>query len=211
MLVCTTAGLVAADGRSQEVLPAVRLSPSHGGSFAATNTSYVLAANDVIKVEVYKEDDLKREPRVDQDGTISLPLIQTVSVGGKSIAEAREIIQRLYEKDFLVSASVSITLLESSQTNKVAAAKLKFTILGEVKKPGNIELPAGETISLVQAIAMAEGFTGLANKKSVTVIRKAGGKQEQFDLDVHAMTRDSKVKPFEIKPGDVIQVRQTLF
>lgn len=179
-----------------------------------TNTSYVLSVNDLIKVEVYKEDDLRRETRVDQDGTISLPLIETVRVGGRTIAEARAIIRSMYEKDFLVSAGVDITLVASSRTNKVVEApkpKLKFTILGEVKKPGNIEMVEGEKLDLVQAIGMAEGFTGLANRKSVTVIRKANGKSEKYDLDVHSMMRDSKAKPFEVKHGDVIEVRQTIF
>ena len=180
----------------------------------ATNTSYVLSVNDLIKVEVYKEDDLRSERRVDQDGTISLPLIETVRVGGKTIAEARALIRGLYEKDFLVSAGVDITLVATSQTNKVAEVakpKLKFTILGEVKKPGNIEMVEGEKLDLVQAIGMAEGFTGLANRWSVILIRNVNGKPEKYELDVRSMMQDSKAKPFEVKHGDKIEVRQTIF
>lgn len=174
--------------------------------------SYIILVNDLIKVEVYKEDDLKRETRVDQDGTIKLPLIETVRVAGKTIAGARELVKTLYEKDFLVNADVSVTLIASSHTNAPppAAPKLRFQVTGEVKKPGMIEIPDGEKIDLVQAIGLAGDFTTLANKSSVRVRRSEGGKEKLYDEDVKKML-DGKSKPFPILPGDVITVRQTVF
>lgn len=188
---------------------------SLGGSFTnstavGTNTSYVLSANDLIRVEVYKEDDLRTLTRVDQDGTIFLPLVETVKLGGRTVAEARDLVRQLYERDYLKAAHVTITLVESSQTNTVAKAKAgKFTILGEVKKPGNIEIPEGEKLDIVRAIGMADGFTGLANKRSVTINRP--GDPKKHEVDVQDLIRDPKAKPFDIKPGDVIEVRQTIF
>ena len=85
-------------------------SNSENGLTKSTNTSHVLAVNDFVEVKVYKEDDLLTKTRVDQDGTISLPLIQSVAVAGKTIAQAREVVRQLYEKDYLVSAGVTITL-----------------------------------------------------------------------------------------------------
>lgn len=173
--------------------------------------SYVLLVNDLIKVEVYKEEDLKRETRIDQDGTIKLPLIESVQVAGKTIASARELVKTLYEKDYLVSADVAITLVASSYTNVAAVApKLKFQVTGEVKKPGMIEIPDGERIDLVQAIGLAGDFTTLANKASVRIRRNEGGKEKLYDEDVKKML-DGKSKPFPILPGDVITVRQTVF
>jgi len=178
---------------------------------ASTNTSYILNVNDLVEVKVYKEDDLLTKTRVDQDGTISLPLIRTVTVSGRTIAEAREVIRQLYEKDYLVSANVLVTLLESSRTNKAAKPKLKFTVHGEVKKPGIIEIPEGEKVDLVNAIALAGDFTPLANKRKVTVKRREGDALKVYELDVQSMLRDVKAKPFEVRPGDLIEVRQTLF
>ncbi len=192
----------------------VALTPVGAVSDSSTNKSYVISANDLIRFEVYKEPDLTTETRVDQDGTVSLPLVKTVMVGGRSISEARETVRLLYEKDFLVAAHVNIVLVQSSKTNKepvLVKPKLRFTILGQVKKPGNHEIQEGEKVSIVQAIAIAEGFTGVANQKSVTVLRTVNGKTEKFELDVKQMMNDSKAKPFEIKPGDMIDVRQTVF
>ena len=190
----------------------VALAPVGAVLDSSTNKSYVISVNDLIRFEVYKEPDLTTETRVDQDGTVSLPLVKTVMVGGRSISEARETVRLLYEKDFLVAAHVNIFLVQSSKTNKEPVkAKLRFTILGQVKKPGNHEIQEGEKVSIVQAIAIAEGFTGIANQKNVTVLRTINGKTEPFKLDVKAMMTDSKAKPFEIKPGDQIVVDQTFF
>ncbi len=190
----------------------VALAPVGAVPDSSTNKSYVISVNDLIRFEVYKEPDLTTETRVDQDGTVSLPLVKTVMVGGRSISEARDTVRLLYEKDFLVAAHVNIFLVQSSKTNKEPVkAKLRFTILGQVKKPGNHEIQEGEKVSIVQAIAIAEGFTGIANQKNVTVLRTINGKTEPFKLDVKAMMTDSKAKPFEIKPGDQIVVDQTFF
>lgn len=190
----------------------VALTPVGAVPDSSTNKSYVISVNDLIRFEVYKEPDLTTETRVDQDGTVSLPLVKTVMVGGRSISEARDTVRLLYEKDFLVAAHVNIFLVQSSKTNKEPVkAKLRFTILGQVKKPGNHEIQEGEKVSIVQAIAIAEGFTGIANQKNVTVLRTINGKTEPFKLDVKAMMTDSKAKPFEIKPGDQIVVDQTFF
>lgn len=192
----------------------VALTPVGAVPDSSTNKSYVISVNDLIRFEVYKEPDLTTETRVDQDGTVSLPLVKTVMVGGRSISEARDTVRLLYERDFLVAAHVNIVLVQSSKTNKepvIVKPKLRFTILGQVKKPGNHEIQEGEKVSIVQAIAIAEGFTGVANQKSVTVLRTVNGKTEKFELDVKQMMNDSKAKPFEIKPGDMIDVRQTVF
>ena len=198
-----------------ETRPSV--TPSSGGVLSAdvsTNASYVIGANDLIRVEVHKEPDLTTETRVDQDGTVSLYLVKTVKVAGKSIAEAREVVRQLYEKDYLVAPHVIITLVQSSRTNKVAEVmkpKLKFTIFGEVKKPGVIEFPENEKVDLVRAIALAGDFDKLANRRNVTIKRVERGVEKVYEKDVQSMMRDANGKPFEVLPGDVIVVRQTIF
>ena len=205
--------VTAADARSAAT-------PSGGGVLSAvvtelsTNGSYVIGANDLIRVEVHKEPDLTTETRVDQDGTVSLYLVKTVKVAGKSIAEAREVVRQLYEKDYLVAPHVIITLVQSSRTNKVAEVmkpKLKFTIFGEVKKPGVIEFPENEKVDLVRAIALAGDFDKLANRRNVTIKRVERGVEKVYEKDVQSMMRDANGKPFDVLPGDVIVVRQSLF
>lgn len=179
----------------------------------STNTSYVLIPNDLIKVVVYREPDLTAETRVDQDGTVTLHLIGPVKLGGKPISEVNQMIKELYEKDYLKSAGVTVTLVQSARTNAVAAKKIeRITVSGQVKKPGVVELPEGQQkISLVEAIGLAGDFTNLANQEKVTVKRMVGGQEKVFTENVQSMMRDINAKPFLILPGDVIVVKQTLF
>lgn len=178
----------------------------------ATNASYVLGPNDLIRVAVYREPDLTTETRVDQDGTVTLHLIGTVKLGGKPIAEANLHIKELYEQDYLKSAGVTVTLVQTARTNAVVAKKLdRITVSGQVKKPGLVELPEGLKVNLVEAIALAGDFTNLANQEKVTVKRMVGGQEKVFTEDVKAMMRDLNAKPFLVSPGDVIVVKQTIF
>ena len=204
--------------------PAISPKPSEGSAVSQTNaaitsslgnptnSSYILIPDDVVRVEVYKEPDLLRQTRVDQDGTISLPLIETVHVGGKTVAEARALIRKLYEKDYLVSAGVDVILVTSARTNEVVKTKThKYTVSGAVKKPGIIEFKEGEKVSLVEAILQAGDFSNVANKNKVSILRQENGAQKVYVEDVEAMLINPKSKRFEVMPGDVISVKQTIF
>ncbi len=183
--------------------------PSAFSTGQFTNTSYVLAADDTFLMKVWREDDLETKTKVDRDGTVSLPLIGVVNIGGKTVREARTLIQGMYEKDYLVDPQITLTVMES--TNRVA--KARFTVLGRVEKPGFFEIPEGrKTVSLLEAIAMAEGFQRLANESKVTVKRKTNdGREQIFEIDAKQMLKDVRMKPFDILPGDTISVPERFF
>ncbi len=90
-------------------------------------------------------------------------------------------------------------------------AKRRFTVLGQVQKPGTFEIPNEESVTLLQAIAMAGGYTRLANKSNVTVTRSAGGRKATFSLDVNHAANDLKTEPFVILPDDTITVSERIF
>jgi len=187
---------------------------SSGTAINGTNSSYVLGPNDLIRVNVHRESDLTTETRIDLDGSVFLPLVESVKLGGLTVAAANDAIKQQYQqKRFLVSPSVMVTLVQTARTNTVVTVAKKFTVSGEVKKPGVIEFPAGEEkISLVDAIVLAGDFSGKANKKDVTIKREVkGGETQVFTEDVQRMLRDVKAKRFDILPNDVIEVRQTVF
>ena len=108
--------------------------------------SYVLKAGDELEVKVYREDDLETKTKVDKGGTIALPLIGEVKVGGLTVRNARTLITSLYEKDYLVNPQVTLTY-----TAYVEGAG-RFTVLGRVEKagsfstrPSTVNLPAPST------------------------------------------------------------------
>ena len=170
---------------------------------ASVTQTYILSPSDVVQVKVYQEDDLESKLRIARDGTTSFPLIGVIKLGGKTVEQAANLIRDELAKDYLVNPQVTLTVIEY--------AKRRFTVLGQVQKPGTFEIPNEESVTLLQAIAMAGGYTRLANKANVTVTRTANGKKATFSLDVNHATSDLKVQPFIIIPDDTITVPERIF
>lgn len=159
---------------------------------------YLLSPNDVIQVKIYQEDDLETRGRVAQDGSLTLPLVGVIKIGGKSVEQAHTMIEDLYRKDYLVNPQVSVIILEYS--------KRSFTVLGQVQKPGAYEIPNEQSIDLLRAIAMAGGYTRIGNPSKITLQRKVDGETKIFKLDAEAMAKEKNAKPFEILPEDTVTV-----
>ncbi|MBI5387497.1 MAG: SLBB domain-containing protein [Verrucomicrobia bacterium] len=90
-------------------------------------------------------------------------------------------------------------------------AKWKFTVLGQVNRPGVLEVVRGESLNVAQAIAMAGGVTRMGNLKMVTVARVSGETNQVFSLDVKAMTEQKDSKLFEIFAGDIVTVGERFY
>src|SRR4051812_13630474 len=73
----------------------------------ALKRDYVLQAEDRIRVSIFQEPDLSTEVRVLQEGTVTLALLHTIEVSGKSVRQAEDYIQQLYAKDYLVDPQVT--------------------------------------------------------------------------------------------------------
>jgi polysaccharide export outer membrane protein len=171
-------------------------------SAANKGESYRLSPSDVIKIKVFQEDDLTTEGRIGKDGTVTIPLVGVVTLGGKTVEEATGHLRELFGKDYLVNPQVTLSVTEY--------AKRRFTVLGQVQKPGTYDIPSEESVTLLQAIAMAGGFTRLAVQGKVSVTRILGGKRT-FSVDVKSAANDSATKPIEILPDDTIIVAERVF
>jgi polysaccharide export outer membrane protein len=163
-----------------------------------TRPDYVLAANDVVAVTVYQEDDLNAKVRISKDGSIVLPLLGQVTVGGKTREQAAKVIRDLLAEKYLVSPQVSLDIAEYS--------KRRFTVLGNVQRPGTYEMPGDESVNLLQAISMAGGYTRIGTGRGVTIQRGQGLEKQSYKLDADSMAKDKNVKIFEILPDDTITV-----
>jgi len=123
-------------------------------------------------------------------------------VGGLSPQAASEAIRTRLAKDYLVNPQVSVTVFEYG--------KRRFAVLGEVQKAGTYDMPEREKITLLDAIAMAGGYTRIADPGKVTLKRKENGKETIVRLNAKKMARN-ELASFEIQPGDVITVGESLF
>lgn len=170
---------------------------------AADAETYSLAPNDMVDIRVFQEDDLSSKLRISPKGTINFPLIGVVTVGGLTPQEAANVIRRALDKDYLVNPQVSVTVLEYG--------KRRFTVLGQVGKPGSYDMPEREAVTLLDAIAMAGGYTRIADSSKITVRRKGDGKENILKLNAKSMAKDERVSTFQVQPGDIITVAESIF
>jgi polysaccharide export outer membrane protein len=160
------------------------------------NKSYVIGPEDVLYIHVWKEEALSRTVPVRMDGNISLPLIRDIKAAGFTTLDlGGAITERL--KGFYENPNVSVTVMEANS--------FKVYISGEVKTPGVYRLRS-ET-NILQIIPMAGGFTELANKKKILVVRKENGQEKRFTVNYRkAVKGDDPSSNVILKPGDTIVV-----
>jgi len=180
------------------VAPVVR----SGGALSSGESDYVLVVGDVVELNVFREPDLATQATIARDGTVQLPLIREVRLAGLTIRDAREMLRGLYDKSYLVDPQVFL--------NVVKYAERKFTIMGQVARPGSYELQGGERIDLLEAIGLAGGFTRIANRGRVIIQRREGESVTAIKANAKRMA-DGREQPIEVQPGDVITVSESWF
>jgi len=157
------------------------------GNVEAQTGGYQLSAGDRVRVIVFGEEELSGEFELDSEGTFSMPLIGTVESESLTPRELEESIATLFLDGFLKNPRISIEVLNYRP----------FYILGEVNDPGAYPYRAGMTI--LNAAALAGGFTYRANEKKIEVTRGGAG-------EPRVMAPDTIVQP-----GDIIRVKGRLF
>jgi polysaccharide export outer membrane protein len=164
---------------------------------------YKILPTDMLEIIVFQESDLKTTGRVSNEGTIIFPLIGVIRVGGMTTQQAAQAIKTHLGHGYLIDPQVSVTVTEFS--------KRRFTVLGEVQKPGSYDMPDQQVVTLLQAIGMAGGYTRIANPSSVVVMRKNDGEDQTLHLNARQMATGHKNSGFTVLPGDVITVAQSVF
>jgi len=183
-LILIVAGLLAgcaSDGRAPAATTAaVPIDPFalQAANVGLNQENYQIGESDVLKITVFQVPDLSLdEIRVDASGSIEMPLIGSVQAGGRSPSElSRDIQNRLGER-YLQNPRVTVVVVE--------AASQKITVDGAVTKPG-VYVMRGRT-SLLQAVAMAEGPTRIADLESVAVFRTVGERRMVAVFDLKAI------------------------
>jgi polysaccharide biosynthesis/export protein len=151
---------------------------------------YRLVSGDKLRIEVYKDQQLSQSVQVRPDGKITLPLANDLPAAGRTPAELREsIVSSL--KPYMSNPTVTVIVVET--------VPQVFYVMGEVNAAGPIPLTG--KIDVLQALAMAKGFTDFANTKNITVRR--GTQTLKFNYNEAAKGRSA---PMYVQPGDTIIV-----
>lgn len=177
--------------------------PQDTNAVSLSSKGRVLVAGDTIEVRVYQEEDLTSRVRIENDGTITLPLLGIVRVGGKTAEQARILIHDLLLKDYLQKPEVSLSVID--------AAKRRFCILGEVRQPGYYQIPDNENMTLLQAISLAGGYTAFAQPKKISIKRTVNGVETVRVVDAKAMAKKNTVAIVQVEANDTIMVTDQIW
>jgi polysaccharide export outer membrane protein len=162
----------------------------------ADNDQYVIGAEDVLYIHVWKEEAFTRTIPVRMDGMISLPLVQEIKAAGLTPLQLKEVLARKL-KEFIENPVVSVTVMEANS--------YKVYVSGQVKNPGVFRLRS-ET-SVAQIIPMAGGFTEWANQKKILIIRNENGREKRITVNYKKILRGSdSSENIVLKTGDTIIV-----
>ena len=163
---------------------------------ATVDPNYVIGAQDVLDVNVWKEPDVSRTVPVRPDGKISLPLLNDVQAAGLTPAQlAAQVTDSLKKYVTNPQVTVIVTVINSQ----------RVYILGEVTRPGAFPLIPG--MSVLQALSSAGGFTQFAKVKSIFVRRFENGKEEKFPFNYREVIGGKKPEQdILLKAGDTIVV-----
>ena len=177
-------------------------SASTGG--ASVPAGYVLSPNDQVAVEVFGEEDLRANGRLNPEGNLSVPLLGSVHLAGLTLTQAASKLTELYGRDYLVHPRVNVSLL--------GYAKRRFSVLGQVGHPGSFEMPEGSPggIDLLEAIALAGGYTRIAAPERITVRRHNASGDQIFKVNAKRFNKAGGGS-FLVEPGDTITVGESIF
>lgn len=157
------------------------------------DSEYRVNTNDLLEISVYQEPDLSKTLRVAADGTISYPFLGNIPVVGLTAKELETKLTELLVRDYLINPQVGVFLKEYA----------KISVLGQINRPGSYELKADLTV--MDAIALAGGFTEKANAESIELVRIKGAEKETIRINANEIV-GKKEKDITLKSGDLIVV-----
>jgi polysaccharide export outer membrane protein len=151
--------------------------------------TYKLDVGDKLRVIVFGEADLSGEFQVDDGGFIRLPLIGQIRAAGLGLHDFEGSVKSALEEGYLKNARVSIEVVNYRP----------FYILGQVNKPG--EYPFVNGMTVLNAVALAGGYTYRASESNIYVRRKGAAKEQQLPAD----------QTTKVFPGDIVRIPERFF
>jgi polysaccharide export outer membrane protein len=178
--------------------PAPSRTDTSGGtpSVNPVGASYVIAPDDVLAIDVWKEAEITRTVPVRPDGKISLPLLNDVQAAGLTATDLASVIAERLKK-FIANPQVTVIVTTVNSQ--------RIYILGEVPRGG--VMPLLPSMTVLQAISSAGGFTQYANQKGIYVLRTENGQQVKYPFNYKEVIRGINIQQnIVLKPGDTIVV-----
>jgi polysaccharide export outer membrane protein len=138
--------------------------PTYDYQAEQTRSGYKVGPGDVLKISVWKNEQLSQQVTVRPDGAITMPLLGDVPVAGKGVEEISKAIVQQGMRYFNEALNVTV------QVGEIKSYRLY--VLGEVQKPG--EFAPTTQVNVLQALSLAGGFSRFASPDDIMVIRNDG-------------------------------------
>lgn len=162
------------------------------------SSDYIIGAEDVLEITVWRNQDLSKVVQVRPDGRFSMPVIRDVTAVGKTTSQlADELTKKL--KEYVQNPVVAISVREVNSYS--------IFLLGEVVRPGKYPLKSKTT--LLQGITIAGGFTPIAARNQVVIFRfkeNEPGMQTLTASYDDIVLRGGVGQNFELQAGDTVVV-----
>lgn len=158
-------------------------------------TAYEIGPEDLLDISVWKNVELSRVVPVRPDGKVSLPLVNDIQAAGLTPGQLRDqITTKLAE--YIPAPEVSVMVREV-HSRKVA-------VVGAVKMPGRYEMKSPMTV--LEAIALAQGLTDFASRDRIVVLRDVDGKTTQIPFNYRKIADGAAQQNFFLRSGDIVVV-----
>jgi len=169
-------------------------SSERDGGRSAPPEVYRIGPEDTLQISVWKNDALTRGVQVRPDGKISLPLLNDVQAAGLSALELRDVLaQKLAAYMPNPEVSVIVSAIQS----------FKVSVIGEVGRPGRLELRSWTTV--LDALALSGGFTQFASRSKIVILQPDGKTMKRIPFNYNKAL-DGEQENFYLRNGDIILV-----
>lgn len=174
---------------------------------AAFAQSYRVQPGDVLRIEVVEDETLNRSVLVAPDGRISMPQAGSIRAAGRTVESISQLLTNRLASSFNTTPNVFVSVEAIAPEEQEEPETINVFVLGEVERPGQIELEHGTT--LIQAFAAMGGFSAFAATKRVQ-LRRTDPKTKRetvrtvnYEAILQGQVQDATI---HLRDGDVILV-----
>jgi polysaccharide export outer membrane protein len=163
-------------------------------AYSQSTAGYELGPEDVVEVWIWKEPELSTTAVVRPDGMITIPLIGELQARGSTAVKLEEVIKQRLTK-FISEPVVNVIVKEVNYP--------RISVLGQVRKPDVYRVR--QRITVLEAIALAGGFTEYAKRDSVRILRNSTTPAREYELDLE--NPGPREAQFYLQPFDTVHVQ----
>jgi polysaccharide export outer membrane protein len=190
-----TVGLLAQASGPEKALADKPAATAQAPEASSSDSDYVIGADDILRISVWKEPDLSETLPVRPDGKISMPLLNDIPAAGLTPLQLKDSITEKLKK-FISDPRVTVVV--------TAMNSRRIFVSGEVVHSG--PMPLLPHMTMLQALSQA-GFTQFANPKGIYLLRTENGKQQKLPFNYKEVIKGNHPEQnIVLKPGDTVVV-----